>query len=573
MKKLFVGFNKEEKPLRLDEDIRSRHMHVIGSTGTGKSKFLEWMIRGDIKNGNGLCLIDPHGDLYETIVRWCAYNNFLSYRDITLLNPSGGDFVTGFNPFSKSAGYGDVSTQVNRRIDVTLKAWGVENSDQTPTLERWLRCIYFTLIEKDLSLVEAQYLISFQKMEVLRFLTSDLSEPLIVEEWQSIEDFKNSTEFRNEFQSTKNRLFRLLTNRLLMRFMGLRDHNVDLADIMDSGKILLVNLKESDQLDEKTARLFGTLLVNQLFEVAKRRDRDDPDNSPRPFYLYLDEFQKFATPDIEYILAQGRKMGLHLVLAHQNISQVAKEMDVETLLTNTRTKVVFGGLNRKDAIAMVEEMFVHQLDLQEMKDAVTQTKFWPVYGRDKVTSKGSSSTKMDSHSSGRGAVSGSTSGFAQTMPDGAFLEPGVRTDSHSSGFSSSSMEGYSESWADTEVEAEADIPFYRQVPFKEPTKEYSLEEQKWRLADSLKEQWTRCCFIKILDQKTQPMLVPLVEAPAILKTSLKKYEQALKDRSPCSLPTEDARRQIELRQQRLLESVKQSRKETPYPEAQGFIEE
>ncbi len=75
-----------------------------------------------------------------------------------------------------------------------------------------------------------------------------------------------------------------------------------------------------------------------------------------------------------------------------------------------------------------------------------------------------------------------------------------------------------------------------------------------------------------MDQKTQPMLVPLVEAPAILKTSLKKYKQSLRDRSPCSLPAEDAQKQIELRQQHLLESVKRSRKETPYPDVQGFIE-
>lgn len=582
MSQLLLGFGKDKQRVYINEETRSWHMHVIGSTGTGKSKFLEWMIRGDILAGNGLCLIDPHGDLYDEILQWCAYKNFLSDREIILLNPSEGDYVTGFNPFSQ--GEGEIDAQVNRRIQVTLKAWGMESSDQTPTLERWLRCIFWTLIEQRLSIVEAQYLVSLDHLDVLERLTARLSSSLIAAEWRTLlndlryarDPARASKDVMNELLSTRNRLFRLLTSPSLMNFMGQIDCNLNLAEIMDSGKILLVNLKPSDRLDDMNARLLGTLLVNQLYETVRRREREGL--SSRPFYLYIDEFQNFATHDIDKILAEGRKMGLHLIMAHQDLSQVEEVMSVRTLLSTARTKVVFGGLNREDAICMVEEMFVHQLDLQEFKEAVTQTKFWPVYDRDQVTTKGRSSTTSGGHSSGIGSGSswgsGSSRGASQADGTGFFGELGAASSfssfSTSSGRSQSSMDVDSEGWADTESEAVADVPIYRPVPFEEATQTYTLEEQKWRMADNLKEQWARHCFIKIGNEKTQPMLVPLVHKPELFKFRLEEYRRKLMEKSPYCLPIEKARAAIEERQQRLLAAPS---KKTPYPDDEKFDQE
>lgn len=570
MNRTFLGFDKDGERIFIDEETRSWHMHVIGATGTGKSKFLEWMIRGDIRDGCGLCLIDPHGDLYDEILRWCAYENLLSSRDIILFNPSSGDYVTGFNPFSQ--GEGEIDAQVNRRIQVTLKAWGMERSDNTPTLERWLRCIYWTLIERRLSIVEAQYLITLDHMEILEKLTTGLSSPLIANEWRTMlndlryarDPARASKDALNELLSTRNRLFRLLTSPSLMDFMGQIEHNLDLASIMDSGKILLVNLKPSDRLDDLNARLLGTLLVNQFFEVARRRERAE--KPPRPFYLYIDEFQNFATPDIDKILAQCRKMGLHLVLAHQTLSQVAETMNVDALFTNARTKVVFGGLNREDATRMVEEMFVNQLDLQELKEAITQTKFWPVYDRDRVTTKGRATTSSSSYSTGANFGSSGSTGYSWGSSQPGF-DPGAAINfsstSKSNGHSESFVDMYSEGRAETESEAIADVPIYRPMPFHEAAKEYSLEEQKWRMADNLKEQWARHCFVKVGNEKTQPMLVPIVKRPEIFITRLVEYQKKLMEKSPYSLPLPEARRAIEERQ-RILLSV--PAKKAPYPD-------
>src|ERR1700686_2358156 len=122
---LHLGYDANGRRIVLTPEDRKIHMHVIGSSGSGKSRFLEWMMRGDLKNRQGFCLIDPHGELYDAIVAYCARN--VLDRDIILLNLSDPDAVVGFNPFYSSH-EGDVSVKVDRRVTATMHAWGVMNA-------------------------------------------------------------------------------------------------------------------------------------------------------------------------------------------------------------------------------------------------------------------------------------------------------------------------------------------------------------------------------------------------------------------------------------------------------------
>src|ERR1700760_2690152 len=101
MKPLFLGYDALNRPIRLDPDDRKIHTHVIGSSGSGKSKFLEWMIRGDLRNRQGFALLDPHGSLYNDVVNYCAHR--VLNRDIILLNLSAPTSIVGFNPFQRAA--------------------------------------------------------------------------------------------------------------------------------------------------------------------------------------------------------------------------------------------------------------------------------------------------------------------------------------------------------------------------------------------------------------------------------------------------------------------------------------
>jgi DNA helicase HerA-like ATPase len=124
VKQLVLGSGADGRDVLLSGADRRAHMHVIGSSGSGKSKFLEWMVRQDLKEGQGFCLIDPHGTLYRDVLEYSAYK--VLRRDIVLLNLSEPSHIIAFNPFRRSAD-GDISVQVDRRIAATMHAWGVEN--------------------------------------------------------------------------------------------------------------------------------------------------------------------------------------------------------------------------------------------------------------------------------------------------------------------------------------------------------------------------------------------------------------------------------------------------------------
>lgn len=543
LRPLFLGYDAAGRGIRLKPKERQTHTHVIGSSGSGKSKFLEWMMRGQLRNREGFCLIDPHGTLYHDVLKYCAHH--VLERKIILLDLSNSHPVVGFNPFKRIAD-GDVSVQVDNRITATLHAWGMAHADQTPTLERVLRIVYTAMIEASLTLPEARHLIDFENRSVRKHLLRGIDSPLVRQEWEEIQGYDRK-EWRDEFLSAKNRLFRFLSSKTLCRFMGVPDNNLDLKKIMNEGKILLVNLAASDRWSKENARVFGSLLINEFFETAIRRGRNGSGGKPKPYHLYLDEFQNFVSLDIANTLDEARKFGLFLVLAHQRFKQLDENV-LEAAMSNCRIKAVFGGLTAESARTMAEELFIGKLDPRRVKAAIYQTKFWPKYRRDKVYSRSSSQGSASGSSQSSGSGSSTTN-----RPFG----PGEWFVTSTSEFSGSTQ---SESKFSSETEGEADIPIFFPVPFEElsSVQYYSLEEQRTELTAALKEQYPRHCFIKIHEQDTQPMLVPFVPDFYTSRENFEWYEERLL-RESGALPVSDVERLIAAREQRLLESAERNK--------------
>ena len=520
-----IGVGVDGRPIRLSEKYRQAHMHVIGSSGSGKSKFLESLIRQDLKDRQGFCLIDPHGTLYRDVLNYCAYR--VLDRDIILLDLSNPKNVIGFNPFKKNE-KGDVSVQVDRRISATMHAWGAPDTDETPTLERTLRLIYTTLIEQNLSLHNAQYLIDFNSQEIRSELIRQIKSPLVRREWDELQGLKPK-DFRSEVLSAKNRLFRLLTARALTRFLNASTVMLDIAEIIEQGKVLLVNLAPSDDLSEENGRVFGTLLVNEFFEVARRRVPEHR-KELKPYFLYLDEFQTIVSLGITKMLDQVRKYKLFTILAHQRFGQLDQDLS-DAVLTNCRIKAVFGGLPVETARMMAEELFIGELDPTRVKVAIYQTKFWPKYSRDKVYSYSSST----GFSRGRGDNRALASGSSEVA--GQFFRPadwfGSEFVGESLATNQSTNEMFGEHTSETnfsgEVYGEADVPIMLPVPFQELSslQLFTNEEQLTQLTAALKEQFGRHCFIKIHQEKTQPMGVPFVKGYTPPRENLRWYEERL----------------------------------------------
>jgi hypothetical protein len=532
-----IGFNAVNKPITLT-DNRKIHQHVIGSSGSGKSKFLELMMRGDLNFGQGFCLIDPHGTLYNDILNYCAYK--VIDREIILLNLSEPNHIVGFNFFTKTAG--DTSVQVDNLISATLHAWNAENADNTPTLERILKLIFTTVLDADLTLPEVAELLDFEAKEFRQDAISKIENELIKREWQEVSNLAKAKDFRDEMLSAKNRLFRLLTSNTLNRFLGIKNKTIDLVEAMNEGKIILVNLAQSENLSRENARVFGSLLVNQFFQSALQR-RKAFESEPLPYYLYLDEFQNFVSLDLCNMLDEIRKFALFLILSHQRFLQLDENI-TDAILTNCRIKTVFGGLRASDAKMMAEEMFIDKLDPMKIKASIYQTKHWYRYERDKVYSKSTSYSEGEGYSSGEGF--GSTSGLSSADVSGSVSLPASDefftganflgtpdiasfSESHSSGFSdvssNSSFSGENHSTSQSESEGVADVPIFIPVPFKELTsvERYTIEEQLLELTQALKLQLQRHCFIQLPGQETQPLLVPFVKQHYVSKENYKWY--------------------------------------------------
>src|SRR5207248_2931881 len=147
-----------------------------------------------------------------------------------------------------------------------------------------------------------------------------------------------------------------------------------LKAIMDAGKVLLVNLAPSSHLSVDNARLFGSLLMNELFEAAMAR-RNAMGADPRPFYVYVDELQNFLSADIATMLDEARKFGLYATLAHQSIDQLDYQLQ-DAVFANCHIKAVFGGLPESSARVVADQMFLRDLDATKICVALYQMKFW-----------------------------------------------------------------------------------------------------------------------------------------------------------------------------------------------------
>jgi len=179
---MFVGKETcDGSRVEISEKNRRLHMQVIGSTGTGKSKFLEGMIRQDILADRGLCLIDPTGALYANIVKWIESGYLHKRRKIILFDPTEEGWSVGFNPLL--SGF-EPSFLVDNMVKAIAKVWGGEDQDRTPLLKRCLRLILHVLAENKLSLLEAQQLINPDDPLLRNYLTRNLSDPMIREEWE-----------------------------------------------------------------------------------------------------------------------------------------------------------------------------------------------------------------------------------------------------------------------------------------------------------------------------------------------------------------------------------------------------
>lgn len=323
-----IGINThqgKDTPVYLDTEMRLRHTHIIGATGTGKSTLIANMVLNDIKQGIGSAIFDPHGDIVDDILARIPD----SYRDnIVIVDPSDADFPIGFNVLEANTELEKIqlSSDLVSAFRQHATSWG----DQ-------MTAVLSSAINTFLESSHGGTLI-----ELKRFL---IEYPFRNEFLKSVDDATLLYYWKNEYPSIANKIAPLLTRidtflrPKIIRYMLVQKSGLDMKHGIENNKTILIKLSQG-LIGEENSYLLGSLLLSKINQVALGRQSQEKTNRT-PYYIYIDEFQNFITPSIVSMLSGSRKYGIGLILAHQDLSQIDDAKVLNSVLSNPYTRICF----------------------------------------------------------------------------------------------------------------------------------------------------------------------------------------------------------------------------------------
>ncbi len=334
---LFIGISRYrgvDRSIFIGDDDRRRHMYVIGKTGTGKSQMLEELVIQDVKAGKGLAVIDPHGDLIDGIVTRIPPERA---EDVIYFDPSDTERPMGLNML-------EAYTEEQKHFVVTsivglmYKLYDPQKTGIIgPRFEHAVRNAMLTVMSEPGSTF----------IEVVRVLTDSnfvqellpkVQDPIIRRYWT--DQIAQTADFHKSevLDYIVSKFGRFVTNKLMRNIIGQSESSFDFRKCMDDGKILLINLSKG-KIGEENSNFLGLILVPKILIAAMSR-QNVAEEKRRDFYLYVDEFQNFATPDFAQILSEARKYRLSLTVANQFIGQMEEEVK-NAVFGNVGTLVTF----------------------------------------------------------------------------------------------------------------------------------------------------------------------------------------------------------------------------------------
>src|SRR3990167_9136525 len=309
-----TNFRGDNTVFGLNREDRGRHVYLLGQTGTGKSGALELLTLSDIYYDQGFAVIDPHGDYAQNVL------SFIPPRrvdDVVYFNPADSDYPIGFNPLE--VGDPSLKGHVSSELVGVLKrlfaeSWG-------PRLEYILRYTLLALLDyPNSTMLDITRMLTDRKFSDL--VITHIDDPVVKNFW--ITEFASWNErFATEAVApVLNKVGAFTANPMVRNIIVQPKSNFNLRQIMDQGKILIVNLSRG-LMGEDNSAVMGALMVTKIQLSAMGR-ADVPESERRPFYLYVDEFQVFATDSFATILSEARKYALNLTVANQYISQMSQ---------------------------------------------------------------------------------------------------------------------------------------------------------------------------------------------------------------------------------------------------------
>ncbi|OGZ17954.1 MAG: hypothetical protein A2V72_00445 [Candidatus Nealsonbacteria bacterium RBG_13_37_56] len=325
-----TNFRNIRKKFGIKVDDRRRHVYVVGKTGMGKTAMLQNMAVQDIQNGKGIGFVDPHGEAAEELLDFVPSNRI---NDVVYINPADLNYPIAFNVM-ESVGLEYRHLVAGGLMGVFKKIWP----------DVWSARMEYILNNSILALLECpgSTLLGINRMfsdtDFRRKVVEKITDPVVRSFW--VNEYARYAQ-RYETEATaaiQNKVGQFISAPLIRNIIGQVHSTIDMREIMDKSKILILNLSKG-RIGEDNSRLLGALLITKI-QLAAMSRVDIPENDRKDFFLYVDEFQNFATESFTNILSEARKYRLALILAHQYIAQM-EETVRDAVFGNIGTLISF----------------------------------------------------------------------------------------------------------------------------------------------------------------------------------------------------------------------------------------
>jgi len=329
-----TNFRNQERTFGIKREDRTRHMYVIGKTGMGKTNLLENMAIQDIRNGEGVCVVDPHGEFAEKMLRAVPAERI---NDVVYFNPADKEFPVAFN-ILEAVDEDKKNLIASGMMGVFKKIWP---DVWSPRMEYILNNTILALLDYPGSTMLGVNRMMYDK-DFRKRVYPKIKDPVVKSFW--INEFdKWEDKFRKEaVAAIQNKVGQFLSSSVIRHIVGQPKSTIDMREIMDNQKILIVNLSKG-RIGEDAMRLLGGMVVTKI-QLAAMGRVDTAQEERKDFYLYVDEFQNFATESFANILSEARKYRLNLILAHQYINQLVFDNNSvvrDAVFGNVGTMVTF----------------------------------------------------------------------------------------------------------------------------------------------------------------------------------------------------------------------------------------
>ncbi len=325
-----TNFRNQRTRFGIKSFDRRRHFYVVGKTGMGKTTLLENMAIQDIQNGKGIGIVDPHGEFAQKMLDFVPSNRI---NDVIYFNPADLEYPIAFNAIER-VDPDHRHLVASGLVGVFKKLWA---ESWGPRLEYLLRNAILSLLEYPGSTLLGIMRVLVDK-NYRNKIVENIKDPVVKSFWT--EEF---TKYPDRFMAEavapiQNKVGQFLTSPLIRNIVGQTKSAIDMRKVMDEGKILIVNLSKG-LIGEDNSALLGAMLITRI-QLAAMSRVDTPEDERKDFYLYVDEFQNFATEAFANILSEARKYRLNLILAHQYIAQM-EEVVRDAVFGNVGTLVSF----------------------------------------------------------------------------------------------------------------------------------------------------------------------------------------------------------------------------------------